>query len=124
MAAQPKHIYTPEEYLAIERAGSEKHEYYQGEIFALAGCSPAHNQILSNIIAFLKPQLRRRPSGPCRIYPSDQRIKVPATGSYSYPDASVFCGPLLFDDARRDTLLNPSIIIEILSPSTEAFDRG
>jgi Uma2 family endonuclease len=121
MAAPLKLAYSVEAYLAIERAGPQKHEFYQGEIFALAGGSPTHNLILSNVVTSLNTQLRRRD---CVVYPSDMRVKIPATGLYTYPDSSVVCGTPLFDDAERDTLLNPITIIEILSPSTEEYDRG
>ena len=121
MTAQPKPAYSVEAYLEIERAGPHKHEYYRGEIFALAGSSEAHNLILANILTALNVQLRKRP---CRVYPSDMRLKIPQTGLYTYPDISVVCGTPQFDDSRRDTLLNPVMIIEILSPSTERYDRG
>jgi len=121
MTAQPKHIYSVEEYLDIERAGPIKHEYYRGEIFALAGSSEAHNLILTNILMSLGMQLRNRP---CKVYPSDMRLKIPKTGLYTYPDVSIVCGTPHFDDAKQDTLLNPIIVIEILSPSTERYDRG
>ncbi len=121
MTAQPKQVYSVEAYLVIERAGSLKHEYYHGEIFALAGSSEAHNIILTNIITSLNMQLRKRP---CKVYPSDMRLKIPKTGLYTYPDASIVCGTPHFDDVERDTLLNPLIVIEILSPSTERYDRG
>lgn len=119
MTAQRPHSVA--EYLALERAGTSKHEYYHGEIFARAGSSEAHNSIVSNIIIALGSQLRTRP---CRVYPSDLRLKIPKTGLYTYPDVSIVCGTPLFDDAERDTLLNPNIIIEVLSPSTERYDRG
>jgi Uma2 family endonuclease len=121
MAAQPKPVYSVAEYLAIERAGPLKHEYYRGEIFALAGSSEAHNLILTNILTSLNLQLRRRP---CKVYPSDMRLKIPKTGLYTYPDVSVVCGTPIFDDSKQDTLLNPLIVVEILSPSTERYDRG
>ena len=121
MTAQPKHSYTVEAYLEIERSGLVKHEYYRGEIFALAGSSEAHNLILTNLLTSLNVQLRNRP---CKVYPSDMRVKIPKTGLYTYPDVSIVCGTPQFDDAKHDTLLNPLIVIEILSPSTERYDRG
>jgi Uma2 family endonuclease len=121
MTAQPKHIYSIEEYLDIERAGPLKHEYYRGEIFALAGSSEAHNLILTNILMSLGIQLRKRP---CKVYPSDMRLKIPKTKLYTYPDVSIVCGPPNFDDSKQDTLLNPIVVVEILSPSTESYDRG
>jgi Uma2 family endonuclease len=121
MTAQSKHRYSVDAYLEIERTGLLKHEYYRGEIFALAGSSEAHNIILANIITSLNMQLRKRP---CKVYPSDMRLKIPKTGLYTYPDVSIVCGTPYFDDVNRDTLLNPLIVIEILSPSTERYDRG
>ena len=105
----------------MERSGTVRHEYYRGEVFALAGSSEAHNTILANIIMTLGMQLRKLP---CKVYPSDMRLKIPKTGLYTYPDASIVCGTAQFDDTERDTLLNPIIVIEILSPSTERYDRG
>ena len=121
MTAQPKHSYTVEAYLEIERSGLVKHEYYRGEIFALAGSSEAHNLILTNLLTSLNLQLRNRP---CKVYPSDMRVKIPKTGLYTYPDVSIVCGTPQFDDLKRDTLTNPLIVVEILSPSTEGYDRG
>jgi Uma2 family endonuclease len=121
MTAQPKPVYSVETYLEMERTGSLKHEYYRGEIFALAGSSEAHNLILTNILTSLNVQLRKRP---CKVYPSDMRLKIPKTGLYTYPDVSIVCGAPQFDDSKRDTLLNPIVVIEILSPSTERYDRG
>ena len=111
-----------EEYLALERAGSVKHEYLAGAIFAMSGASKAHNLIASNVNASLHAQLRGRG---CRVYPSNMRLKVLATGLHTYPDLTVVCGPPEFaNPARRDTLVNPVVIVEILSPSTERYDRG
>jgi Uma2 family endonuclease len=121
MTAQPKPAYSIEAYLELERKGPLKHEYYRGEIFALAGSSEAHNLIMTNILTALNVQLRNRP---CKVYPSDMRLRIPQTGLYTYPDVSVVCGTPQFDDKERDTLLNPIIVIEILSPSTERYDRG
>jgi len=121
MIAQPKLHYSVETYLELERTGSLKHEYYRGEIFALAGSSEAHNLILTNLLTTLNVQLRKRP---CKVYPSDMRLKIPKTGLYTYPDVSIVCGTPQFDDVKHDTLLNPLIVIEILSPSTERYDRG
>jgi Uma2 family endonuclease len=119
MSAVPKKLYSPEEYLALERAAEYKSQYFAGEIFAMAGGSPRHNLISTNVIGELRAQLKGRP---CEVYPSDQRLKIPATGLYTYPDVSVVCGEPQFDD--EDLLLNPILLVEILSDSTEAFDRG
>ena len=121
MAAQVKVRYTPQEYLALERQAEAKSEYIQGEIFAMAGGSEDHNLIMTNILRELSGQLKGKP---CRVYPSDMRVWVPAYEKYTYPDVTVVCGEPQFQDAVRDTLLNPTVIIEVLSPSTEKHDRG
>jgi Uma2 family endonuclease len=113
--------YSPAEYLAIERAARERHEYYQGELFAMAGASIEHDTIRNNLIGFLWQSLRDRPF---RAAGSDLRVKVSATGLYTYPDVVIACDPLEFEDEAVDTLLNPRAIIEVLSPSTEGYDRG
>jgi Uma2 family endonuclease len=122
MTAQPKPYLTEEEYVNLERASTRKHEYYAGEIFAMTGASEQHNLIATNITASLHQQLRGRD---CRVYPSDMRLKVLQTGLNTYPDITVVCGsPQFVDQRKRDTLINPTVIIEILSPSTERYDRG
>jgi Uma2 family endonuclease len=110
---------TPDEYLAFERASAEKHEYFDGEVFAMAGASEAHNLIVANLIRILGSALRDRP---CRVYPSDLKMKLGR--SFAYPDLSVVCGRSAFDDDQRDVLVNPKLIIEVLSDSTERFDRS
>ena len=117
----PKPQYSPEEYLAIERAAECKSEYFAGEIFAMAGASRRHNLIATNVASELRQQLKGQP---CEVYPSDMRIKVTATGLYTYPDVTVVCAQAQFEDDREDTLLNPTVLVEVLSKSTEAFDRG
>jgi Uma2 family endonuclease len=117
----PKREYTPEEYLALERRADQRSEYYGGEIFSMSGASETHNLIAGNIFASLHAQLRGRS---CRVYMSDMRVKVSPTGLYAYPDVVAVCGERQFDDVQRDTLLNLNVIIEVLSPSTEAYDRG
>lgn len=121
MAAQAQPRWSVEDYLAQERAGEIKHEYYDGEIFVMSGASRAHNLICANLLATLHGQLR--PRG-CEIYPGDMRVHAPATGLYTYPDVTVACDPPRFEDETFDTLLNPSLIAEVLSPSTEDYDRG
>lgn len=122
MTAQPKPYITEAEYLERERAGTVKHEYFAGDIFAMTGASEQHNLIATNVTASLHNQLRGRT---CRIYPSDMRIKVMQTGLNTYPDITIVCGsPQFTDPIKRDTLINPTVIIEILSPSTERYDRG
>lgn len=112
---------TSEEYLALERAAERKSEFLAGEMFAMAGANESHNLIATNLSRELSTQLRDRP---CWVYGSDMRVKVSATGLYTYPDVTVVCGERQFEDARRDTLLNPTVIVEVLSSSTEAYDRG
>ncbi|GAB4194310.1 MAG: Uma2 family endonuclease [Roseiflexaceae bacterium] len=121
MMAQPKQHYSVEEYLRIERGGATKHEYHHGEIYALAGSSATHNLIQVNLLISLGSQLRRRP---CTVYPSDMRLRIPRSPIYVYPDVSIVCGQAEFEDAEMDILLNPTVIIEILSDSTERYDRG
>ena len=117
----PKRTWTPAEYLAMERSSLEKHEYCDGEVFAMAGASEEHNLIVGNVVRELGNLLRRRP---CKVYPSDMRVKIPATGLYTYPDASVVCHRPVFDDDKTDILLNPQVIVEVLSEATEDYDRG
>lgn len=109
------------EYLALERASEIKHEFIDGRVHAMTGASEAHNLITANIIAVLHGQMRGRP---CKLYPSDMKVRTPDTGSYVYPDVTVVCGEAQFDDEQRDVLLNPTVVIEVLSPHTEAYDRG
>ncbi len=121
MSAQPKIYLTPAEYLAFERTQEYKSEYWAGQVLAMAGASERHNLIETNVIIALGSQLRGKS---CKVYPSDMRVKVPATGLYTYPDVTVMCGKAQFEDIDRDTLLNPTVIVEILSKSTENYDRG
>ncbi len=112
---------TPAEYLALERKADRKSEYLNGQIFAMSGASRRHNQITVNIAGELGAQLRGRP---CFAFVSDMRTKVPMTGTYAYPDVVALCEEPVFEDPHLDTLLNPNVIVEVLSDSTEAFDRG
>jgi Uma2 family endonuclease len=121
MAAQPTPSITVEEYLAGERTSEIKHEYYRGAVFAQAGGSSRHNLATVNVAGSLHGQLRKRE---CRVYSSDMRIKITQTGLYTYPDVTVVCGKAQFEDEHEDTLLNPTVIVEVLSPSTESYDRG
>jgi Uma2 family endonuclease len=121
MSTQPKNFITPEQYLEIERKAEYKSEFLNGEMFAMAVGSSPHNIICWNILRDLGDQLRKRP---CIAYTSDQRVQVEATGLYTYPDVAALCGEPKFLDEKRDTLLNPSLIVEVLSPSTEAYNRG
>jgi Uma2 family endonuclease len=119
MAALPNRRWTAEEYLAFERTSEEKHEYLAGEVYLMTGASRNHNLITANLITTLSVQLRGRQ---CEVYASDMRVS--AADSYTYPDVTVVCGQPKFEDDEVDTLLNPIVIIEVLSPSTENYDRG
>lgn len=121
MSLQPALRYTPEEYLAIERKAEYRSEYFAGEIFAMSGASERHNLITLNIAAALHAQFRGRP---CRAYVNDMRVKIGTTGMYTYPDVVALCDEPQFDDGQKDTLVNPALIVEVLSSSTEAYDRG
>jgi Uma2 family endonuclease len=121
MATQPKPRLTPEQYLEIERKAEYKSEYFDGEMFAMSGGTLAHSTIAMNIGGSLVNQLRGRS---CRAMSSDMRVRVNPTGLYTYPDVSVVCGEPQLLDGAQDTLLNPTVIVEVLSPSTEAYDRG
>ena len=112
---------TEEEYLAFERASPEKHEYADGEIFARSGGTGDHSAVAANIICEIGNALFGRK---CRVNTSDMRIRIPANGRYVYPDASVVCARSEYTDEKRDTLVNPQIVIEVLSGSSEAYDRG
>ncbi|MGI8640570.1 MAG: Uma2 family endonuclease [Pyrinomonadaceae bacterium] len=120
MSALPKPVYNLDEYLALEESAEYRSQFYNGEIFAMAGASRKHNIAAGNIYANLHFQLRNRP---CEIYQNDMRIKVNAE-FYTYPDIVVVCDEPQIEKKRGENLLNPLVIIEVLSPSTEKFDRG
>ena len=121
MVAPPIATMTEEEYLAFERASEEKHEYLDGRVYAMAGASEPHSAIIASTLFRLYGQLIGRP---CRVYPNDMRIKNSVTGLQAYPDLVIVCGERRFVDGRRDVILNPTVLIEVLSPSTENVDRG
>lgn len=121
MSAAPRPQITPQEYLEIERKAATKSEYYAGEMFGMAGASREHNLIAVNVLASIHRQFVGRP---CEVYAGDMRVKVSASGLYTYPDIIALCGKPIFDDLEADTLLNPMVIIEVLSKSTEGYDRG
>ena len=121
MSAQPAVKFTPEEYLAIERQNAFKSEYWKGEMFAMAGATRKHNLIVSNVVRELSTQLKGRP---CEVYANDMRVRIPRTGLYTYPDIVVVCGRPQFEDEQHDTLLNPTVIMEVLSDSTAGYDHG
>ncbi|MFA5922179.1 MAG: Uma2 family endonuclease [Methylococcaceae bacterium] len=113
--------YTAEEYLTLERSASYKSEFHEGQIYAMTGASRQHNLVSGNIYRELSLQLKKRP---CEAYINDMRVKAAEANSYHYPDIAVACGTPQFEDAQVDTLLNPTVLIEVLSPSSEAYDRG
>ena len=119
--ALAKTFMTPEEYLKFERASEEKHEYFAGEIFDFPRSNQNHVLIMGNTAAAFHSQLSSRP---CDAFMSRMRIKIRPTGLYTYPDICIVCGESELEDLYDDTLLNPIVIIEILSPATEAYDRG
>ena len=121
MATVPKHYVTPEEYLQREKDAEFRSEYFRGEMFAMAGASANHNLIVGNCVQTLGQQLKKKP---CRVYPSDLKLRIEATGLYTYPDLSVVCGEPELECNGVDVLLNPVVLIEVLSDSTEAYDRG
>jgi Uma2 family endonuclease len=125
--AQTQPAYTVEDYLARERQSDERHQYVDGQIYAMAGESPAHSTLCFNLIAILGAQLRGKP---CRGYSPNMKIRSGPlqgdkhSGMFSYADVTVVCGEPRFHDEHRDVLLNPTVLVEVLSPGTEAFDRG
>ncbi|MDP2794364.1 MAG: Uma2 family endonuclease [Sulfurisoma sp.] len=121
MSAHAQPNVSPGDYLAWERRQETRHEYVNGEIHAMTGASRKHNLINGNIAANLHARMRDMP---CEVYSNDMRVKVNATGLYTYPNIVAACGEPQFEDAEVDTLLNPLLIVEVLSASTEAYDRG
>ncbi len=121
MLSQAKTKVTSTEYLAAERMSDVRHEFFDGTIFAMAGASKRHNQISSNLVRIIGNQILNKP---CSVYSSDMRVKSDVAKKYSYPDVVVSCDKESFEDEEEDTLLNPLLIIEVLSDSTEAYDRG
>ncbi len=120
MSALPKTKLTPAEYLEIERKAEFRSEFYDGEMFAMAGTSPAHCDVKENLMW----ELRSRFGGsPCRARSSEQRVLVSPTGLYTYPDIVVMCKPPVYAFHDKDTLVNPTALIEVLSDSTEKYDR-
>ena len=112
---------SPDEYLAVERAALEKHEYYQGEVFAVSGASLQHNVIFSNLFTDIGTKLKGKS---CKPYGSDLRIHIPKNTLYTYPDISIICGEAHLTDNEFDTATNPTVIIELLSKSTRNYDKG
>ena len=121
MSTAPTRLLTPKEYLARERLAEFRSEYLRGEVFAMAGASYEHTLVKDNLAGEARNQLK---DGPCRVLTSDMRVRVDATGLYTYPDIVIVCDKPEFEDETLDTLLNPRTIIEVLSDSTEKYDRG
>lgn len=121
-STRPK-FWTVAEYLRMERDAVDKHEYRDGEIVPMAGGTPAHSLIIMNVGGEIRHRLK---GGPCRVYDSNLRVFIPRDVRYVYPDLSVICGPVQYDptDDARQTATNPRVIVEVLSPSTEGYDRG
>lgn len=120
MSAVPKRKLTAAEYLAIEKTAEFKSEFFNGEMFAMAGASRPHNRLKENVIGELFGRLK---GGPCQTFSSDQRVLIDRTGLYTYPDLLIVCGPVETPAGDDDTITNPRVVVEILSPSTERYDR-
>lgn len=126
MSQPPEHLpgrYTVEQYLRLERDSALKHEFRDGQIIDMAGGSAEHSLIIANLIGELRARLK---GSPCRVYDSNLRVRIAKKLRYAYPDASVICGEAQFDpvDSARTTVTNPRVVIEVLSPATELYDRG
>jgi Uma2 family endonuclease len=121
MLARQQKYYTPEEYLALEETADYRSEYFQGEVFAMSGGSANHNRIAGNVYMTLRESLEGKP---CEAFITDMRLLVKKNGLYTYPDVMVICGQLEFVKGRTDTVTNPVLIVEVLSESTQAYDRG
>lgn len=121
MASEPKQRLTIEEYLAFERRSETRNEYLDGEIFAMAGVSRIHNLVAGNLFGEIRNQLKGRP---CEAYTDNMRVRTPSSDLFTYPDVVITCEEPKFEDSELDTLLNPTLIVEVLSPSTEGYDRG
>ncbi|HZQ09655.1 MAG TPA: Uma2 family endonuclease [Anaerolineae bacterium] len=116
----PKKFITPEEYLALEQESRDKHEYWNGESYMMAGASINHNQIVNNTFKSLDRRLERRP---CRVFTSDVRLHIEKGNAYVYPDVMVVCGKIEIDTRQKDTVMNPTLIVEIWSDSTQGDDQ-
>jgi len=123
MVQASHHHFSFEDYLRLEEDAGSKHEFLAGQVWAMAGGTPEHARIAGNVLTLLNIQLSGRK---CSVFPSDLRIRVKATGLGTYPDVSVICGHVELDpdDRQRHTAVNPKVLVEVLSPSTEAYDRG
>lgn len=121
MLPQPKSDLSPEAYLAQERQAATRSDYWEGKTYDMTGASEAHNLIVANLVISLGNQFKGRL---CKVYANDMRVKAEAHGLYTYPDIVIVCSQPQFEDCERDTLVNPTALIEVLSPSTELYDRG
>lgn len=121
VAVKPPTAITPNEYLEMERAALQKSEYYAGEVFLMAGATPNHNRITRNVLTELNGALRGQS---CEVFGSDQRLHIKKNGLYTYPDVMAVCGRIENDTRDKDSLTNPVLIAEVLSPSTANYDRG
>lgn len=121
MSALPKRYFTPEEYLELECKAEYKSQYVAGEIYVMAGAEPEHGEIITNLVLALGNRLLDRP---CKVYSNEVRVRVKAGELFTYPDVAVVCGERKHDTAKPRSLLNPQVVFEVLSPSTEGFDRG
>ncbi len=118
---QPQFILTADAYLRIERLAETRSEYVNGKVYAMAGGTMNHHRISGNIYRRLGNQLERRP---CEVFHSDMKVRIDKANAFRYPDLSGLCGPILHHDGEKDAYCNPALIVEVLSPSTEVFDRG
>jgi len=121
VAVYNKTKFTIEEYLRFEKPSPEKHEYFKGEIFAMAGVGTRHNWIFSNVFGEISYRLKGKK---CKPYGSDFRVHIPENTLFTYPDITIVCGELNLSKVDEDSFMNPTVIIEILSPSTKDYDRG
>ena len=122
MSALPERKYSLQEYFEIEKNSEEKFEFWDGNVWCMAGASPAHERIVVNVGGHLRELFRGRG---CSVFGSNLKVKVPAYSPYRYPDLSVYCGEGIYETMDGlEVLTNPQMIVEVLSPSTEAFDRG
>jgi Uma2 family endonuclease len=121
MSVPKSRFFSPEEYLTLERTAATRSEYLDGVIYDMVGSSPEHSLITANVSGALWVQLKGKP---CQVFSSDMKVRTDLAGLFAYPDVTVVCGEPVFHDERRDVLVNPKVIIEVLSPSTEGYDRG
>ena len=121
MAVEPKRQLSVQEYLRVERQVETRNEYLDGEMVAMTGGTLRHGLIIGNLVGELKRLLKGHS---CQVVPNDLRVRIPSANVYTYPDVVIVCGEPLLEDAYADTLLNPTLLIEVLSPTTEAYDRG